>query len=443
MSRTQATTWIDMTDLASWHGHFTGIQRVVYGIAKGYYGDNNASFFSFNPKTKEFYEFDFVSFKTMIDSRNAEPSGDKPITPRKQKLAGKAKQAYLYAPSSIKRVLTPHRLKKAARLGYRYYKSAAILKQTIAPRVNNKQSGRLVSFSTADKVLILGNSWDRPELLIELGNKKRTNNFKIFQVVYDLIAVYEPQAFDENLFKAYTKNLFEVATISDGLMAISESTKRDMQRYCTDLNIECPPVEVIRLGDDIMSSDNPTRPPEFNTGDKFVLCVGTIEARKNHTLLYYAWKEGLLKGEDMPRLVIVGRPGWYTGDIIHSFQNDPQMINKVTILNNASDDELVWLYANCLFTVYPSYSEGWGLPVAESLAMGKVCLTSNVSSMPEIGGSLCEYGSPYNSQECLEGVVRLLDNKYRTKLEKRITESYTQQSWTDTYKQSRLIIDRR
>lgn len=434
----QDLLWIDMTDLSSWSGHFTGIQRVVYNIAKSYQEAGTASYFTFDAKTEQFYEFDFTAFREIIE---VGPSGgytvEAPVS-RQVKVIGKARQAYSLVPLPVKSVVTPARLKKVARKGYNQYQRATRLKRKLSYLFGAQQPS--VTFVDGQTILVLGNSWDRPNLLTNLGKIKQRQNIKILQVVYDLIPVFQPQAFNEELFNKYTQNMFEVATISDGLMAISESSKRDMLRFCAELNIPAPPVSVIRLGDDILASDEPKAPYGVSDGDTFVLCVGTIEARKNHALLYYAWKEGLRSGIVMPKLVIVGRRGWYTDDIIHAFKSDPDTVNRVIILNNASDDELVWLYQHCLFTAYPSYYEGWGLPVAESLAMGKACLTANVSSMPEVGGDLCLYHSPFNAQECLEGVVKLLDSSYRLKVEQRIKDNYKPVLWESTYDQCRIFI---
>jgi glycosyltransferase involved in cell wall biosynthesis len=435
------TVWIDMTDLSTWKGHFTGIQRVVYNIAKGYHAQEGTKYFTFDAENECFYEFDFASFQQLIDSQNISQISGIDIVDRKHRLVKRAKRVYLKTPASIRKVVTPTRLKKVALKGYRSYLRAKNIQSKIKS-LYATDTRKKIDFYSGDTLLILGNSWDRPNLLPKLGQLKQRNDIQIFQVIYDLIPTFLPQAFNEELFKIYTKNMFEIVTISDGLMAISESSKKDVLKFCDEVKANAPPVTVIRLGDDIPGSSHPSAPQGVKSKEEFVLCVGTIEARKNHTLLYYAWKEGLRRGLYMPNLVIVGRPGWYTQDILHTFHTDPEMAGHITILNNVSDDELSWLYTNCTFTVYPSYYEGWGLPIAESLAMGKACLTSNVSSMPEVGGNLCVYHSPYNSGECLQGIIDLMDDKTRRKLEEKIKTSYKPVQWLSTYEQCQNFVSK-
>jgi glycosyltransferase involved in cell wall biosynthesis len=105
-----------------------------------------------------------------------------------------------------------------------------------------------------------------------------------------------------------------------------------------------------------------------------------------------------------------------------------------------SDAQLDWLYTHCMFTVYPSVYEGWGLPVAESLAYGKLCISSNTSSMPEIAGDLIEYFSPYDPAACLALLEKYLDPEVRQHKEAEIKKNYAPRSWDATFQQIESII---
>jgi glycosyltransferase involved in cell wall biosynthesis len=162
-------------------------------------------------------------------------------------------------------------------------------------------------------------------------------------------------------------------------LAISESTKRDVLSFCKEELIPSPSISVIRLGDavdtKVVFKDEDIVPPVRDR--PFILCVGTIEVRKNHILLYIMYREAATRGITLPDLVIVGGKGWYTGDVLYQFKHDPLLKSKVHIMHGLSDRQVAWLYENCQFTVYPSVYEGWGLPIAESLAHGKACISSN------------------------------------------------------------------
>jgi glycosyltransferase involved in cell wall biosynthesis len=101
-----------------------------------------------------------------------------------------------------------------------------------------------------------------------------------------------------------------------------------------------------------------------------------------------------------------------------------------------NDDELIALYKNAQFTVYPSLYEGWGLPVAESLAHGKYCLSSNSSSLPEVGGNLIEYLDPYDVSGWARRLQELSQNDdFIQEMEKKIRCSYSPINWDDTGKE--------
>ncbi len=123
-------------------------------------------------------------------------------------------------------------------------------------------------------------------------------------------------------------------------------------------------------------------------------------------------------------------------------RKDSTIENKIIILENTSDEQLAWLYQYSLFTVMPSIYEGWGLPVAESLNYGKVCISSNTSSMPEIASSeIVTFVSPYNTELWLETIVSHNNPQFLDKRQKDIKRHYKQHSWEDTFKELQQLID--
>ena len=134
-----------------------------------------------------------------------------------------------------------------------------------------------------------------------------------------------------------------------------------------------------------------------------------------------------------PTLVIVGSKGWLTEDIRSLILRDPDLKSFIQWKTDVKETELNWLYENCKFSIYPSTYEGWGLPVAESLSRGKLCLTSSLASMPEIAGNIADYFNPYNSQECMDKVEEYFFNEQTLKeKEKEIEEKYKITTWRES-----------
>jgi glycosyltransferase involved in cell wall biosynthesis len=99
-------------------------------------------------------------------------------------------------------------------------------------------------------------------------------------------------------------------------------------------------------------------------------------------------------------------------------------------MNDVTDDELAWLYRNCLFTAYPSLYEGWGLPISESLSFGKLCIASNGRAMEEAGRGLCLHLNPADVDQWERSIRTLLiDPARRAELEMKIKASYQASQW--------------
>ena len=133
---------------------------------------------------------------------------------------------------------------------------------------------------------------------------------------------------------------------------------------------------------------------------------------------------------DLPALVIVGQRGFGSQDLLWQIAHDPVTKDKIAILHGASDEELSWLYQNCLWTLYPSFYEGWGLPISESLAYGKYCLASNSSSLPEAGAGLVKHLDPLDFAAWRNAVIELTSSSGRLALlEKSIRATYRPMTW--------------
>lgn len=448
---TSSKLWIDLTDMASWTGHLTGTQRVVFELGRRYHhSSQDAAFFIYDHKTGAFYQIDFTEIEAQINISRPSPVSklheDGPINgrlPIKSQLRALAVRSYMRLPYDVRTKIKPS-YKQSAKTVISKLRSQQASRQLRKSSIFSKAiSGSKIVFASSDTVILLGKPWDSKNFIESLRLQKQNNNFRLYHLIYDLIPTFLPQVFGKPLPVDYTRYMFEAISLSDKLVAISESTRKDIIEFCNQELLPTPPIEVCRLGEDFI--DDSKFAPEVvfknKIGKTFILCVGTIEARKNHTLLYTTYKLGLREGLKLPRLVIVGGVGWYTGDILYQFANDPELKELVTILNKVDDNHLAWLYKNCLFTVYPSVYEGWGLPVAESLAYGKVCIASNASSIPEVAGNLIDYFSPYDPAQCLSLINKYLSTATLAKKEDDIIKKYESTSWDQTFEQLKAALN--
>lgn len=450
MSTSQKRIWIDVTDLNDWHGHMTGIQRVIYNVARRYAESEKyeAHGFVFDPDRRIFTEHNLPELlkKVHEGARDVQQNGNQqpetaPNRSTKQLLKLAPRALARRVPTSVKQRI-PSEIKQGIKLNARLaidlarHAKHALRAQTAVTVFEGDTNA--VHFEKTDVVLVLGKSWDYPELIPVLGRLKQQAGFRLVHLIHDMIPILEPHLFGPGLFEPYTKCMFDVCALSDEILAQSESTERDIKRFCELLNITTPPIKRIRLADEVLDEkvhENIELPHVGIKAGNFILHVGTIEVRKNHALSYSAYREAALRGIELPTMVIVGGRGWLVGDITYQMEHDPALKDKFIFLSGLGDDTLMWLYKNCRFTVFPSTYEGWGIPVGESLAYGKVCITSKTSSMPEIAGPILDYISPYSTTEMLDQMLRFMDDKELAKKEKQIVKEYKLTTWDTTFKQ--------
>ena len=228
-----------------------------------------------------------------------------------------------------------------------------------------------------------------------IAERKSAMGFRVALMVHDLLPHVAPQFSGVDL-NSYFLGVLDVADIA---IVNSDATCCDLQVFAKENSRSMPEVCKLPMGSILvdMTGDRPTSLAPGIEGD-YVLCVGTITLRKNHHLLFDVW-ERLIAGadlDDVPTLVVAGAQGWLSDETMSRLTRTPSFTGVVLHISDATDENIAWLYEHCAFTVYPSFYEGWGLPVSESHDFGRVCLTTDRSSLPEAAEGLAELLDPYD-----------------------------------------------
>ena len=281
---------------------------------------------------------------------------------------------------------------------------------------------------------LLGAAWNDPDYFLRIRTLKARFAFRFVALVHDLIAITAPDTCDARTADSFIAWLRQSRPVVDQYLCVSESTKSDLTAYFESLGETIREPIVTRNGSflpatggpDVSAIDADLRPGGY------ILLVSTIEARKNHIGAFRALQALKARGIAVPQLVCVGRLGWRAEPFVVACEATDYLGGSIKILSDVSDAELAALYRDCLFTVYPSFYEGWGLPVGESLGIGKVCITSPTSSMPEVGGDLAVYADPRRPMELADRIAELIgDPDRRRALETRIASEYRPVDWAD------------
>lgn len=215
--------------------------------------------------------------------------------------------------------------------------------------------------------------------------------------IHDLTSKVLPESMELHTRLSYGALLSKAARTADRVVVDSRATRRLVQLL---LGVPDELISVVYLGVDpqIRALDKQIASAliaeRFGITGDFVLCVGTVEPRKNVAVLLDA--VGHL--DRPPLLVLAGAAGWRCEGIAAAIRAK-ESGGGVKYLGSVTDGELAALYSAATLMVYPSVYEGFGLPVLEAMACGCPVLCSWTSSLPEVGGSAARYFTPSDPKD--------------------------------------------
>ena len=225
-------------------------------------------------------------------------------------------------------------------------------------------------------------------------NEARRRNAKIVVVIYDLIPITHPQFFAPMFCAQFEAWLRHILPLADGLVCISHATATELKLFADRCGItNLAPVGVFPLGTTFSVERTVTSDRMANilkSYPKPVLMVGTIEPRKNHALVLDAFELAWDQGSRLP-LLVIGRRGWMCEKTIKRFAKLKKLGRPFLHIDDASDDDLVHAYRHARFLIFPSITEGFGLPIVEALAQGLPAIASDIPVHREVGREHATY----------------------------------------------------
>jgi len=437
--------FFDLSTTARWSGHAVGIVRVERELARrAALIDPDIAFCIYVPHENAFHRLrpdivdDILSGRLGVEFGPGPPP---PLAAVPDSLRFRVREAVLALPR-LYQIL--QRLKgrsftldeiAAVKRDEAARRAAPVPSPVAAKRTIQEASAGRIDLSSKVTIISGGLDWEYKDLRA-IYDLKQVHKFRYAAVVYDLI----PQIFPHYVVPSYVgllKDYFgELFWTADICMCISECTRRDMIKYCSDNGVPQPRSAAFPLGCDI--PDEPAQLgalPAQLAGKRYALFVSTIEPRKNHRTLYAAWARCIEQGlidPDRCRLVFVGRTGWATGDLLQEIENNPATESTILRLSGVSDSELNALYRGAAFGLFPSFYEGYGLPLAEMLNHGKACISSRSGSLEEVGGSFVEYVDPLDTIAWSSQLARYFNDEAAcADLESRVAASYRPVTWDD------------
>lgn len=210
--------------------------------------------------------------------------------------------------------------------------------------------------------------------------------------VHDLIPITHPEYAPPRSTRQHLRRLQTFTHLADGIIVNSSATAESLRPHlAASSRRDSIPMLTAPLGiDPVLPNASHPRPE----GAYFV-CLGTIEPRKNHLLLLHLWRalaEAL--GDATPKLVLIGRRGWENENILDMLERCPALQGKVIEYAGLPDAAVAGLLQGARALLFPSFAEGYGLPLAEALALGVPAICSDLPALRDVGGAAAEYLDP-------------------------------------------------
>lgn len=252
--------------------------------------------------------------------------------------------------------------------------------------------------------------------------------------IYDLSFIHFPASFNRANRIYLTWAVRHAVQQAKRLVAISESTKRDLVKL-----FGAPPEKIAVVYCGVDSAFTPARNQAAIDAlkqkyrvDKFVLHVGTIEPRKNLPCLVRAFAKMKRQTKLPHQLVLIGARGWKYAEVDAAIEATG-IAREIIFPGYVPQAELpTWYHAADLF-VYPSLYEGFGLPPLDALASGTPTITSNAASLPEVVGDAALQIDPLNEEALCTAMIHLLtDQALRAQMIERGLAQAQKFSWAHT-----------
>ncbi|WGD30506.1 glycosyltransferase family 1 protein [Ancylobacter sp. WKF20] len=251
---------------------------------------------------------------------------------------------------------------------------------------------RLLRRRNSDGAVYLNVSHEGLNSVNGMRSMARGHRMKPMFLVHDLIPLTHPEYVRPGDAEKHEMRMRTVLTSANAIVCNSRHTMGELNAFAERYRLPVPETVVSPLGIEDEFDDGPM---ENVTTHPFFLTIGTIEPRKNHLVLLHAWRVLVEKlGPKAPKLIIVGRRGWENENVVDIIERCRKLGDHVLECNRLPDAHLRWLMRQSRGVLFPSFAEGFGLPLFEALALRVPVICSELDVFRDIAGDAPRYLDP-------------------------------------------------
>ena len=215
-----------------------------------------------------------------------------------------------------------------------------------------------------------------------------------------VLTIHDLNFLDEKSPQKAARRLARVQSLVDRSQAITVISEFTRKRIEEHLDLGQRPVHVIHNGP-CTDPDGEARKPVSAPDRPFLFSIGVVRPKKNFHVLV-----DMLPNLPDFALVVAGNTKGGYADRIRARAAELSVDSRVHVIGEISEAEKIWLFRHCKAFVFPSLYEGFGLPLLEAMCFGKACVSSALTSLPEVGGETVHYWDNFDPDHMAE-VVRV------------------------------------
>ncbi|RKK01356.1 glycosyltransferase [Pseudoroseomonas wenyumeiae] len=258
-------------------------------------------------------------------------------------------------------------------------------------------------------------------------------------LIHDIIPVTHPEYARPGQAETHRRRMASTGALADGIIVNSVATAEALRPFLAE-RAEEPPTIVAPLGIEAAPAPGALHAAD---GRPYFVTLGTIEPRKNHLLLLHLWRDmAALLGSAAPRLVIVGKRGWENENVVDILERCTALDGLVEEAGQLPDRVVADLVRGARALLFPSFAEGYGLPLAEALALRVPTICSDLPALHEVGGAVPDYLDPLDGRAWRHAVMDYMreDSPLRAAQMARMN-GWRAPSWEDHFSRVDLLLE--
>jgi len=267
----------------------------------------------------------------------------------------------------------------------------------------------------------------------------RRRGLRPLYFVHDLIPITHPEYSRPGEDDRHRRRLQTVLDTGAAVVVNSQATRLQLADYAERLGRRLPDCVVAPLAPAALPAPASRAPIDR----PYFVVVGTVEPRKNHLLLLQVWRRLVEElGDAAPRLVVIGQRGWECAPVLAFLEQCTALRDFVIARPHCSDADLATWLQHARALLFPSFVEGFGLPLVEALALRVPVIASHLPAFQEMAGDIPEFLDPLDGPAWQQAIRDYMQpDGQRPQLQRQRMSGYAAPTWSAHFAVVDALVD--